>query len=234
MFSCVLLVLFSLVTPKVLALDSCAVPGIPGIPGFPGRDGRDGIKGEKGEPGLSSLMGGRMKGPEGNQGPEGPMGKRGASGDAGPKGTAGQKGGPGEPGESRVGGVPPTAAFSVARGTLDYPDKASVIRFTNVFTNLNNDYNTQTGRFRCRVPGTYYFVYHASTDTSLCVKMKLDDTILAAFCDRRSKRRQVTSGGLAVYVSQDQEVFLETTDFRGMRGHHNGYSVFSGFLLQAH
>lgn len=41
------------------------------------------------------------------------------------------------------------AAFSVARGTNEYPDKSSVIRFTNVITNLNDDYNTETGRFRC-------------------------------------------------------------------------------------
>lgn len=133
-----------------------------------------------------------------------------------------------------MGNAPETAAFSVARGTLEYPDRASVIRFTKVFTNLHNDYNTESGRFRCRVPGTYYFVYHASIDNNLCVKMKLGDTVLASFCDHRRKRRQVTSGGLAVYMSRDQEVFLETTDYRGMRGHIFGYSVFSGFLLQAH
>lgn len=40
------------------------------------------------------------------------------------------------------------AAFSVARATNEYPDKASVIRFTNVITNILDDYNTNTGHFR--------------------------------------------------------------------------------------
>lgn len=40
------------------------------------------------------------------------------------------------------------AAFSVARGTNEYPQRSRVIRFTNVITNINNDYNTETGRFR--------------------------------------------------------------------------------------
>lgn len=45
---------------------------------------------------------------------------------------------------------------------------------------------------------------------------------------------QVTSGSLAVYLSRGQEVWLETKDYRGMRGKPEGYSIFSGFLLHAH
>lgn len=45
-------------------------------------------------------------------------------------------------------GAQEKAAFSVARGTDEYPERGRVIRFTNVITNINNDYNTQTGRFR--------------------------------------------------------------------------------------
>lgn len=45
---------------------------------------------------------------------------------------------------------------------------------------------------------------------------------------------QVTSGGLAVYLSRDQEVWLEPKDYRGMTGKPTGYSVFSGFLMHAH
>ncbi|XP_055020381.1 complement C1q subcomponent subunit C-like, partial [Boleophthalmus pectinirostris] len=135
---------------------------------------------------------------------------------------------------SSGGKVEERVAFSVARMTNDYPARSSLIKFTKIITNINDVYNTQTGRFRCTIPGTYYFVYHASLDASLCVKMKLDDTLLASFCDHRRKRKQVTSGGLAVYVSKDQEVFLETSDYRSMRANPSGYSIFSGFLLQAH
>lgn len=126
------------------------------------------------------------------------------------------------------------AAFSVARAVNTWPEKNSVVRFTSVITNINDDFNIETGRFRCRVPGTYYFVFHASLDERLCLSMKLDDALLMPFCDHRRTRRQVTSGGLAVYLSKDQEVWLETKDFRSMRGALEGCSIFSGFLLQAH
>lgn len=43
---------------------------------------------------------------------------------------------------------------------------------------------------------------------------------------------QVTSGGLAVHLSRDQEVWLETKDYRAMTGKPSGYSIFSGFLLR--
>lgn len=41
----------------------------------------------------------------------------------------------------------------------------------------------------------------------------------------------MTSGGLAVYLKLNQEVWLETNDFRGMTGKPAGFSLFSGFLM---
>ncbi|KAM6927289.1 complement C1q subcomponent subunit C-like [Xenentodon cancila] len=223
MFSrCFLLIgaLLSLAISVSVAIETCpatGMPGMPGIPGLPGKDGRDGEKGQKGEPGALWKGGSRpVKGEKGDTGPTGYPGKRGQSG---------------EPGTV---GIQQQAAFSVARGTTEYPDRNSVIRFTKVITNINNDYDTNTGRFRCRVPGMYYLIFHASLEDKLCVLMKLDSALLMSFCDHRHHKRQVTSGGLAVYLSRDQEVWLETKDYRGMTGKPNGYSVFSGFLLHPH
>lgn len=230
--------LLLLATPLVVAMETCpatGMPGMPGIPGLPGRDGRDGEKGQKGQPGAEWRGGlGPQKGEKGEPGLMGFHGKRGQSGELGEPGAPGIVGPPGEPGEAGTVGVQRQAAFSVARGTAVFPDRASIIRFTKVITNINDDYNTETGHFRCRVPGTYYFVYHASLEDRLCVLMKLDNTLLASFCDHRRTRRQVTSGGLAVYVSRDQEVWLETKDYRGMTGKPEGHSIFSGFLLHPH
>ncbi|XP_019952148.1 complement C1q subcomponent subunit C [Paralichthys olivaceus] len=230
--------LLSLVVPLLVSLETCpatGIPGMPGMPGLPGRDGRDGNKGEKGQPGAEAVSGlGQRRGEKGVPGLMGAPGKRGQSGDPGGPGLPGFDGPPGEPGESGSIGIQQRAAFSVARGTNDYPDRSSVIRFITVITNINNDYDTDTGRFRCRVPGTYYFVFHASLDERLCVLMKMDGNLLTSFCDLRRVRRQVTSGGLAVYMSRDQEVWLETKDYRGMRGKPAGYSIFSGFLLRPH
>ncbi|XP_071349059.1 otolin-1-like [Trachinotus anak] len=230
--------LLSFAVPVKVAMESCpaaAMPGIPGMPGLPGRDGRDGEKGQKGDPGAAWAGGlGPQKGEKGEPGLMGFPGKRGQSGEPGRSGEPGLSGPPGEAGEPGTVGTQDRAAFSVARGTNEYPEKASVIRFTKVITNINNDYNTETGRFRCRVPGTYYFVFHASLEDRLCVVLKLDQTLLTSFCDHRRGRRQVTSGGLAVHLSQDQEVWLETKDYIGMRGKPTGFSIFSGFLLHPH
>ncbi|XP_068450283.1 complement C1q subcomponent subunit C [Clinocottus analis] len=228
-------VLLSLATPLLVAMESCritATHGMPGIPGLPGRDGRDGEEGEKGDTGAG--WNGPQKGETGEPGPPGIPGKRGESGEPGEPGNPGISGPPGEPGESVYRDVQPQAAFSVARGLNDFPAKASVIRFTYVITNIYDDYDTETGHFRCRVSGTYYFVYHASLEDRLCVVMKMGPTVLTSFCDHRRTRRQVTSGSLAVYLSKDQEVWLETKDYRGMRGKPAGYSIFSGFLLYPH
>ncbi|CAN9512616.1 unnamed protein product [Ophioblennius macclurei] len=233
--------LLSLATPLLVSTETCpasGMPGMPGIPGLHGRDGRDGEKGQKGEPGVRShsaaAAAGPQKGKKGEPGVTGHPGKRGPGGEPGQPGPPGPIGPPGEPGESGGADVQQQAAFSVARGTNDRPDRNSVVRFTDIITNINEDYDTQTGRFRCRVPGTYYFVYHATQDDRLCLIMKLDGSALTAFCDHRRTRKQVTSGGLAVYLSKDQEVWLETKDYRGMRGDPNGYSIFSGFLLRSH
>ncbi|XP_029907840.1 complement C1q subcomponent subunit C-like [Myripristis murdjan] len=241
MLRCSLLVIGALLSLAVQPLDSAescqAVPGMPGIPGLPGRDGRDGEKGEKGQPGRPAQGGLRpQKGQKGEPGAVGPPGKRGQGGEQGPAGGVGPAGPPGEPGEVRAVGEQQRAAFSVARGTSNFPARTSVIRFTKVITNLNNDYDVDTGHFKCRVPGTYYFVFHASEEDKLCVLMKLDSELLASFCEKDANRnnRQVSSGGLAVYVKKDQEVWLETKDYVGMTGKPAGYSIFSGFLLQAH
>ncbi|CAK6960836.1 complement C1q subcomponent subunit C-like [Scomber scombrus] len=231
--------LLSLAVSPLVALESCQAtgyPGIPGIPGLPGRDGRDGERGQKGDPGqLLHGTAGPKKGAKGEPGPLGYPGKRGQSGEPGEAGVPGTQGGPGEPGEDgKTAGVQQQAAFSVARGTSEFPDRTSFIRFTKIITNINDDYNSVTGRFKCRVPGTYYFVYHASIEDRFCVLLKRDNTPLAPFCDHRRGKRQVTSGGLAVYLSKDQEVWMETQTYRGMTGKTTGYSIFSGFLLHAH
>ncbi|KAM3837920.1 complement C1q subcomponent subunit C [Diretmus argenteus] len=209
--------LLSFLAPMLDAVETCQSTGLPGMPAL--RQGPNTHKGGKGDPG-----------------PVGPDGKRGESGREGPPGLQGIMGHPGEPGEGSSVVPEMQSAFSAARGTTAFPDRSSIIRFTTVITNINNDYDPLTGRFRCRVAGTYYFVFHASTEDRLCVVLKLDQSVLASFCDHLYKHnvRQASSGGLAVYVNMNQEVWLETKDYRGMTGKPAGYSIFSGFLLHAH
>lgn len=173
------------------------------------------IKGQKGEPGI-----------------RGYPGKRGAPGNYGPPGPQGPPGDIGDPGDSK-----PQSAFCVSRETTAYPPHDTPIIFQNAITNVNGHFNISEGKFVCHVPGTYYFVYHATSyQKTLCVKFMVDGTMRASFCDHIQDDLNMSSGGFAVYVKHNSKVWLEANDrVNGIYASGNtGNSVFSGFLLYAH
>ncbi|CAL8337537.1 unnamed protein product [Lota lota] len=235
--------LLLLVLPLTVSFETetCKItgmPGIPGVPGLPGRDGRSGLKGDTGEPGSTTGPRGQQSVP-GEVGRPGPTGKRGAGGEAGGRGPPGFPGPMGDVDEDDSSGPVATgvhSAFSVSRAVASQPARDTPIIFSTVITNYNDDFKTETGRFRCSVPGTYYFVYHASATERLCLQLKLNGEQLASWCDiqTRNTLRQVSSGGLAVYLERGQEVWLETSDYRAMTSIPNGISIFSGFLMHHH
>ncbi|KFW84974.1 Complement C1q subcomponent subunit C, partial [Manacus vitellinus] len=100
---------------------------------------------------------------------EGRDGLKGAKGEPGPKGMKGEPGSPGLPGKKGPSGLPGPAgdpgvqsAFSVTRQTKEHPLRNVPVIFNHVITNTNHDYNTTTGKFTCKLPGLYYFVFHTS------------------------------------------------------------------------
>ncbi|KAM6045912.1 complement C1q subcomponent subunit C isoform 2-T2 [Theristicus caerulescens] len=226
-----LLILVSAVTGD--SPHSCyGVPGLPGMPGVPGKDGRDGLKGAKGEPGIpASPVTRGLKGMKGEVGSPGIPGKTGPIGFPGPPGDAGTMGMPGEPGMPGSYKQKHQSAFSVIRQTSEYPLKNIPVVFNHVITNTNNDYNTTTGMFTCKLPGVYYFVFHSSQTASLCVILYKDGNKMASFCDHKTNTMQVSSGGILLHMSVGNQVWLEVNDYNGMVGIGNSDSVFSGFLL---
>ncbi|XP_074074280.1 complement C1q subcomponent subunit C [Macrotis lagotis] len=214
-------------------VSSCyGIPGMPGLPGIPGKDGRDGLKGSKGEPGIPAIPG--TRGPKGQKGEpglpghpgkNGPMGPEGLPGDQGPQGSPGSPGTPGKYKQKYQ------SVFSVTRKTQEHPEPNKLVRFNTVITNPQGDYDVTTGKFTCKVPGLYYFVYYASQTSNLCLSLFLSGTKQSTFCDHLSNKKQVTSGGILLRVKLGQEVWLEVNDFNGMVGTEGSDSVFSGFLL---
>ncbi|XP_053504754.1 complement C1q subcomponent subunit C [Ictalurus furcatus] len=206
--------------------------GLPGIPGIPGHDGRDGEKGEKGEGGRTLELENKViKGQKGEPGIKGPQGKRGAPGNLGPPGPQGPPGDEGAPSD-----VKPNSAFCVSRETVDHPAPDTPIIFQTKITNVNDHFNLKEGKFVCHIPGTYYFVYHATSKKTLCVRLMVDGEKRASFCDHIQSEINVSSGGFAVYLRDNSKVWLETNDkVNGMyAAGDKGNSVFSGFLLYAH
>ncbi|XP_076835517.1 complement C1q subcomponent subunit C [Brachyhypopomus gauderio] len=242
MLSCgvIIAALLAVCLRPAAAEDTCpagtrGVPGIPGLPGIPGRDGRDGVKGEKGSPGITvNLDKDGEKGYRGDPGIQGSPGKRGVPGNPGPAGPQGPPGVQGDPSDSK-----PQSAFCVSRETTENPTSNSPIIFKNAITNIDEHFNIIEGKFVCHIPGTYYFAFHTTLfQKSLCVILMVNGQKKANFCDHIQNavnHYQVSSGGFAVYLRQDEKVWLETNNMNGMFAAKNkGNSVFSGFLISAH
>ncbi|XP_010148754.1 PREDICTED: complement C1q subcomponent subunit C [Eurypyga helias] len=208
------------------------VPGLPGMPGVPGKDGRDGFKGAKGEPGIPATPATRgPKGMKGEPGSPGLPGKTGPIGVSGPPGYSGVMGMAGEPGIPGSYKQKHQSAFSVTRQTSEHPLKNVPVVFNHVITNTNHDYNTSTGKFTCKLPGLYYFVFHTSQTANLCTILYKDSIKMASFCDHKTNTMQVSSGGILLHLTAGNRVWLEVNDYNGMVGIGSSDSVFSGFLL---
>lgn len=173
-----------------------------------------------------------IKGQKGEPGSKGSQGKRGSPGNPGPPGSHGPPGDDGDPSDSK-----PHSAFSVSRETFEYPKANTPITFNKVITNVNGHFNVIEGKFVCHIPGTYYFVYHATSyKKALCVKLIVNGEKKAYFCDHSQDDFNVSSGGFAVYLQHNSKVWLETSEpINGMYAEGDkGNSVFSGFLLYTH
>ncbi|XP_072568856.1 complement C1q tumor necrosis factor-related protein 7 [Paramormyrops kingsleyae] len=249
---------------RVLPQLVCSVPGLPGTPGkpgpsgapgaegligIPGRDGRDGRKGEKGDNGDTGVKGkaGPM-GKMGERGDQGPMGKRGPSGmdgDKGPpgpmgppghKGDKGQRGAQGKQGICRCGSLVPKVAFSVGI-TTSYPVERTPIRFNKVLFNEGSHYNTQSGKFICAYPGTYYFSYDITlANKHLAISLVHNGQYRIKTYDANTGNHDVASGSTVMQLNPEDEVWLEIfyTDQNGLFSDPSwSDSLFSGFLLYA-
>ncbi|XP_004394839.1 PREDICTED: complement C1q subcomponent subunit C [Odobenus rosmarus divergens] len=208
------------------------IPGMPGLPGAPGKDGYDGWPGPKGEPGIPAIPGTRgPKGRKGEPGTPGFPGKNGPMGTSGIPGVPGLVGPPGEPGEEGRYKQKHQSVFTVTRQTAEHPRPNSLVKFNTVITNPQGDYDTSTGKFTCKVPGLYYFVYHTSQTANLCMHLYRSGAKVTTFCDHMSNSKQVSSGGVLLRLPVGEQVWLAVNDYNGMVGTEGSDSVFSGFLL---
>nr|AAX63199.1 adipocyte complement-related protein of 30 kDa [Oryctolagus cuniculus] len=197
------------------------IPGHPGHNGTPGRDGRDGTPGEKGEKGDAGLVG-----------PKGDTGETGVTGAEGPRGFPGSPGRKGEPGE---GAYVYRSAFSGGlEGRVTIPNVP--IRFTKIFYNQQNHYDSTTGKFRCNIPGLYYFSYHITVymkDVKVSL-FKKDKAMLFTYDQYQDKNVDQASGSVLFHLQVDDQVWLQVYgdgDHNGLYADNVNDSIFTGFLL---
>ncbi|XP_075045684.1 complement C1q tumor necrosis factor-related protein 5 isoform X2 [Mixophyes fleayi] len=201
----------------------CGTPGIPGVPGThgnvgtPGRDGRDG---REGAPGMS--------GAKGDPGEPGLSGARGQPGSDGPPGKQGERGDQGEC------AVSPRSAFSAKLSESRSPPMAGQpVPFGKVLANEQGHYNPETGRFRCAVPGLYYFslhgtVYRGNLHLQL---MKNGHSQASFFQPGDAAKPGGLCGGAAFHLEPGDEVWVQLGDYPGLYASSGTDSVFTGFLI---
>ncbi|XP_054078715.1 complement C1q subcomponent subunit B isoform X1 [Rissa tridactyla] len=213
------------------------IPGIPGSPGQPGsngRDGKNGLKGDRGPPGQVEHEG--DMGEKGDPGEMGYPGKIGPRGPPGSKGLPGPMGPPGAQGDSGDYKATLKSAFSAARTISSYPRREQPIRFDRIITNVKGHYENRYGRFICQVPGIYYFTYHVTSRSNLCLSVKKGrggsrGEKVVTFCDYVHSSYQVTTGGVVLKVAANESVWLEPTEKNSLVGIEGSDSIFSGFLV---
>lgn len=183
-----------------------------------------------------------LKGDKGEDGPIGDIGAKGFNGLLGPPGPIGPPGNPGSSVGSRLSNAK-KAAFTVMRNINENPGYNQPVKFNEILTNLNDDFNANTGHFKCKVAGVYYFVFHAVSEGDLCLKLRSNNNaqVNLLFCDynqRRTSISQVMSGGFVIELALENEVWLEPFKITGRiketnRMSTNEKSVFSGFMIFA-
>ncbi|KAI7800701.1 complement C1q tumor necrosis factor-related protein 5 isoform X1 [Triplophysa rosa] len=207
-----------------LCTGSPGIPGSPGLHGSPGQPGRDGRDGRDSPPGEN--------GEKGERGEPGQSGIRGLTGDRGDLGEKGEKGTPGEC------AVAPKSAFSAKLSEARTAPMAvgEAVRFDKIVLNEQGDYNPETGRFTCRVPGVYYFAVHATVYRSSLQfdLIKKGHTVASYFqiFGNWSKPASLSGGTLMHLIPGDQVwVQMALTEYTGFYSSPKTDSTFNGFLV---
>lgn len=211
---------------------SCGTPGIPGIPGTHGPNGVDGLKGEKGDPGEAGQP---VRGKKGEPGLRGPPGRPGLKGDVGLPGPPGNPGRPGEKGQPFNPSNAQKSYFSYKRVLLYAPEVDTDIEFNRpIQPDLDRQFQGElltNGSFTSVIKGIYFFSYHVSVRSKVCLKLVKGSDSLITLCDS-SEGFLVTSGSAVIELEVGDTVSLQATVAgHALTSQASTSHTFTGFLI---
>ncbi|XP_078103758.1 complement C1q subcomponent subunit B [Sander vitreus] len=231
--SCSTAVFLLLVHITAVITQSCGGnPGIPGIPGTHGPNGLDGLKGEMGDPGEAGQP---IRGRKGSPGLLGPPGRPGLKGDAGLTGPPGNPGPPGEKGRPFNPSNQQSSIFSYKRVISQAPELDVPMIFNReILTESDEQLEGQqlpNGTFTCAIRGVYFFSYHVSAKSRVCLKLVKNSVSHISMCDM-SEGFLVTSGSAVLALEAGDTVSLQATTYNSIVTSQSSTShTFTGFLI---
>ncbi|XP_036040896.1 complement C1q tumor necrosis factor-related protein 4 isoform X3 [Onychomys torridus] len=140
--------------------------------------------------------------------------------------------GPAGPGSSEL-----RSAFSAARTTPLEGTSEMAVTFDKVYVNIGGDFDAASGRFRCRVPGAYFFSFTAGKaphkSLSVMLVRNRDEVQALAFDEqRRPGARRAASQSAMLQLDYGDTVWLR---LHGAPQYALGApgATFSGYLVYA-
>ncbi|XP_072040773.1 uncharacterized protein [Amphiura filiformis] len=184
--------------------------GEAGIDGSRGEQGDSGEKGDRGDVGPRGFPG--KMGPEGQEGLAGVKGMQGSDGIKGLSGEKGEPGVPGSKGEQGRNAVTRRSAFTAVM-TSAQGGSEEVLIFHRVITNIGTDFDLNTSKFTCRIPGVYVFMFNLNTednsrDTQVHL-MKNDEKTIGAARDKDDNKDGGISGSAVLSLQIGDNVWIQ-------------------------
>ncbi|KAI4876446.1 hypothetical protein NFI96_034176, partial [Prochilodus magdalenae] len=182
----------------------------------------------------------------GKPGPPGPPGPPGEPGPPGPVGPPGEKNEVEQPGIFSLGGRAATgistATYTVGSRVAFYaglrnPQEGyEILRFDDVVTNIGNNYDSSSGKFVCKVPGTYFFTYNVlmrgGDGTSMWADLLKNGQVRAsAIAQDQDQSYDYASNTVILHLDPGDEIFIKLDGGKAHGGNSNKYSTFAGFIL---
>uniref|UniRef100_A0A8C2X4S0 Complement C1q like 1 n=1 Tax=Cyclopterus lumpus TaxID=8103 RepID=A0A8C2X4S0_CYCLU len=166
-------------------------------------------------------------GPPGEPGPPGPKGPPGDGVDIVRTGILGL-GGRGAVSTTTYNTTPRVAFFAGLRNPQEGYD---ILRFDDVVTNIGGNFEGATGKFTCKIPGTYFFIYNVlMRGGDVCPNTHI---VASAIAQDQDQSYDYASNSAILHLDAGDEVFIKLDGGKAHGGNSNKYSTFSGFILYA-
>ncbi|CAL1595667.1 unnamed protein product [Knipowitschia caucasica] len=129
------------------------------------------------------------------------------------------------------------SAFSASRSSSVLGGKQRAVTFNRLMVNIGGDFNPDSGFFRCRVAGAYYFSFSVGKFPKKILSVILvkngEEVQAIAYDDYRKKGRKVQSQSVMVSLKEMDTVWLlvQQSPQYALYSNMGPYITFSGYLV---